>query len=599
MYFSAYIVLFSLCVSISAEIVTKKSPDSISEQVDEIFAGADELAAQRKQRSWEYLISLPDKDLATLYAKATEPQQAQPSGINEISAIMLEKIKKDRSGVIEQLLKYGTPLNTQDDNKFSNMYNEFVDKLAALGPSAVPAISSHMGEKYRITGHWALAKKGLFEMGAGAVEPLIDLLENPDQKLRENVTYVLSLLGDTRAKNAFLNALEDEHGAVRKYAIEGLIKLGPEAVGHDKLVAVLIEHLEDSTCIRECITGLEKYGDETAIDSLGVIESFYPARKDFKKLDLRYPARRAIYAILKRAGKSVTEVSRQDYTQKESTYEELFAAAQYPNAAVRSCAISWLGQYKDDQTSLFLIERIKVEQNSEVLDQITRTLRSIIVPPKGTIEPLVSPQIMQKAFDAFRLKTAIASPQETKGRIAVIQGCRDMLFAASLFNLPLKNIEQFKKIVQADISSAPKVRTVSYSAVSSIATISPETGESWTPAEKEKLMQDLTPLLDLPNPNIRLIECLGHIGDKRLTPRLIELLGHEDSNIRRFAAYAIGQIGDSQGLPALKNLALTDPYRYENGVFGVREAAQNAIEQINKLSPSEIKDKIKINRNIN
>lgn len=593
------IILFTPTILIPAENSSTKNMDSTSKQVEEIFAKADELTALRKQLSREYLISLPDEELAKVYAKATEPQQPQPSGINEISTNMLEKVRKDRPDIIEQLLQYNTPLDKQEGMDFQNKYLTLVDELVTLGPTAVPAISLHIGENYRRTGHWALAKEALLEMGTDAVEPLIYFIENPDQKIRENVTYVLSVAGDTRAKNAFLNALEDEYGAVRKYAIEGLIKLGPDVVGHDKLVAVLIEHLDDSACIRECITGLEKYGDETAIESLGVIERFYPVRKGIKKYDLRYPARQAINAILTRAGKTVKEATWKDYIQRESNYEELLAAAQCPNATVRSCAISWLEQFRDDRTALFLIDRIEEEQNSEALDQITRTLRSIMIPTKGTAGPVVSLQIMQKAFDVFLSKAAIASPQKTKVKIAAIQGCRGTLFAASLSNLPLRNIEQFKKIIQSSLSSVPEVKIVCYLTVTSIARISPETGKSWTTAEREELRQKLSPLLDLPIPNIRLIECLGYIGDKRLTPKLIELLGHDDSDIRRFAAYALGQIGDIQALSELEHIAETDPDQYENGVFGVREAAQRAIEQINKSSHTEIKDSIIINRNIN
>ena len=67
-----------------------------------------------------------------------------------------------------------------------------------------------------------------------------------------------------------------------------------------------------------------------------------------------------------------------------------------------------------------------------------------------------------------------------------------------------------------------------------------------------------------------------------LTPRLIELLSHKDATIRRFAVSALGQIGDPKAIPALKRVAETDPARHENGVYGVREAAREAIRAINE-----------------
>jgi HEAT repeat protein len=152
-------------------------------------------------------------------------------------------------------------------------------------------------------------------------------------------------------------------------------------------------------------------------------------------------------------------------------------------------------------------------------------------------------------------------------------------------------------------SNIPDFKIACYSAVTSIATISPKTGESWSPQERKQLQEQLSPFLDLPSPDIRLIECLGYIGDKRLTPRLIELLGDSDASVRRFAASALGRIGDLRALPALEQLAETDAHQYQNGVYGVREAARRSIKLIkfiNNLGSIEPVDEVslKINRNL-
>jgi HEAT repeat protein len=49
-----------------------------------------------------------------------------------------------------------------------------------------------------------------------------------------------------------------------------------------------------------------------------------------------------------------------------------------------------------------------------------------------------------------------------------------------------------------------------------------------------------------------------------------------------FTAHALGRIGDARALPALGDLAQTDPFEHENGVYHVRKAAARAIERIQK-----------------
>jgi HEAT repeat protein len=597
---------FALSASKSAESSTVEKPGIVSKQVEEIFARSDALSALRKEHSRRYLTSLSDDELARLYAR-TAAQRVLPFDT------ALQAVRKDRPNIIEQFLKYRSPLDEQQDKYFRSRDARLVDELAALGPRALPVITLRMGDDYRRTGHSALAVEALLKMGPRAVELLIPLMDSSDGYLRSNVSYVLSGLADPRAKDALLQALEDNDGSVRRNAISGLVRLGPDVVGPSKLVALLINQLQDGTCLHESIQGLEQYGDESAIEPLRVIERFYVLRG---KADLRYPARMAMNAILQRVGKPVTEVSREHYSHEQPSYDEIRQATECPNAAIRQHAVLLLDRYRDDRTALFLIERISQEKNPGVLDQIARTLSILISQPKGSLEPIVSPEVMQKAFDAFLFPTetipALSTkyvnvrnpsdflpPQQRKLLAAVINGAGGVLYAANERKVRLERIEGFKNLVWiwGLTSNDPSLRVVSYSAVTTIATVSRQTGQSWLQYQKEQLLQELAPLLDSPNPNIRLIECLGHIGDRRLTVRLIELLEHSDPSIRTFAAYALGQIGDSQALPALKHLAETDPYQYENGVYGVREAARRAIEQINKVEPADLKREIITNQN--
>jgi HEAT repeat protein len=92
---------------------------------------------------------------------------------------------------------------------------------------------------------------------------------------------------------------------------------------------------------------------------------------------------------------------------------------------------------------------------------------------------------------------------------------------------------------------------------------------------------------------------MASIGDQRLAPRFIELLRHDDYVTRMFAAYALARVGGTQSLPALRRVAEMDPHQVENGVYDVRMAAQNAINQIEGTQPTDTIRKITVNETLN
>ena len=160
-----------------------------------------------------------------------------------------------------------------------------------------------------------------------------------------------------------------------------------------------------------------------------------------------------------------------------------------------------------------------------------------------------------------------------------------ILIAASHRKVPLENINRFKRAVRRnlqvkELKNFEELRRTSYNAIGSIAALPPETGTTWSPQEKLELQQQLAPLLDSPNPQVALIGCLGCIGDNRLSPRLLELLAHNNWSTRSFAAFALGNIGDPNALPALQHLAETDPYQHSEDSYPVRGSAKEAIKKI-------------------
>jgi HEAT repeat protein len=160
-----------------------------------------------------------------------------------------------------------------------------------------------------------------------------------------------------------------------------------------------------------------------------------------------------------------------------------------------------------------------------------------------------------------------------------------ILSAATLRKVPLENVNRFKEAVRRNLQAKELKKLEGlmnscYLAIATIADLPPATGQTWSPQEKLEFQQQLAPLLDSPNPNHVLISCLGCIGDKRLSPRLIELLAHNDQLKRRSAAIALGNIGDPKALPALQHIAETDPYQQSDDRYPVRWSANEAIKKI-------------------
>jgi HEAT repeat protein len=573
-------ILLFLCFAGMAAVVGDEGGVSPEDRVEQVFAKGDELAAWKEEQSRLYLSTLADEQLAELYAPV--PVQF---GIPLEAA--LRAVKEDRQKIIDELVKHRCPLNEQDEEAFRFEHEKLADQLAALGAEAVPAIAQQMDRTFRTTGRLPLARQAILKVGKDAVEPLIGLIDSDDRWLRRNVANLLSEFGDPRSRDTLLRALRDDEGGVRRYALEGLVKMGPDVVGLGTLRAVLLKQLEDDyDRVRHlAIEGLELYGDETAIGPLSVVERFDLSPTKVGTYFLRYSAREAINAILRRAGKPVKEVSREDYDRGPPSYEQLCEAADCPNAGIRCDAVRRLGYRKDEEGARFLLEQLGVEQEVRVLTEICDALASVMTPPRKSSTPVVPAELMQEGFDSFiHLAQTHGS---AKVRVAAIRGVSRVLYAADQSKVPLHGIERFKELVREGLSSKDEtLRIPCYSAVTTIARVSPETALSWSALERGQLQEQLIRWINAPH--IRLIECLGHIGYENISPRLIELLQHDDASIRRFAAYALGRIGDPRAIPALRRTARADPAQYEDGTYGVRRAAAQALEKIleNKDDPA-------------
>jgi protein-S-isoprenylcysteine O-methyltransferase Ste14 len=107
--------------------------------------------------------------------------------------------------------------------------------------------------------------RALEGMGDPAVDPLIDLLDDPDPSLRQIAANTLGVLGIDRAIDPLIESLSDPNGEVRHWAAGSLGRLRAE-----KAVAPLILMLEDSpgSALRPAAVALGRIGSRDAVQPL-------------------------------------------------------------------------------------------------------------------------------------------------------------------------------------------------------------------------------------------------------------------------------------------------------------------------------------------
>ena len=104
---------------------------------------------------------------------------------------------------------------------------EAMDVLASMGPRVVPRLVSEMRAARN---NWLIGA-ALAKMGAPAVEPLLELIEQEDTVTTVDCLYLLGEIQDRRAIPTLVRYLEDPRERVRMYAVTALLRIGgPRAV---------------------------------------------------------------------------------------------------------------------------------------------------------------------------------------------------------------------------------------------------------------------------------------------------------------------------------------------------------------------------------
>ena len=344
-----------------------------------------------------------------------------------------------------------------------------------------------------------------------AIEPLVAALEDEDCGVRSVVVDALGNFADNRVVYSLITALKDEDESVCKAAAEALVVIGRPSVGQ------LIVALRDKDVRRIAGDTLVAIGQPSVELLIGEL------RNRSRDTDTQ-----AVANVLIAIGQPSVE----------------------PLVAV-------LPDYRRRKTMLDVLVKIGQPSAEPLIESLSRWDKDV---QEAAVEALVSigqPSVEPLIAYLENYKRSLSSRivAKTLGRIADERAIRSLVEV-----LGYRGFDNYKYASEA------------------LVTIGQPSVEPLIEALKDENLNLLK----------HAIEVLGKIGDERAVEPLVVALNHEDRYIRREAADALGKIGNERAiealLEALKDEDWNEILYVETQFGGVREAAANALVAIGQPS---------------
>ncbi len=206
-----------------------------------------------------------------IYSRKTPFLFPLPKFISDIftapSRLLFKKKFPERKGEIVVVLSIYVLLLAG----LSYFYVRF-SKLPKIPDEIGSVESENRAEKYirtlRLTDNWHFRRPyvgALERIGEQAVDPLMDLLKDPDPSLRQIAAAVLGRIGSERAVDALIESLTDNNSNIRWEATGALGQIRAE-----KAVDPLITMLKDESApvVYQASTALGRIGSPKALDPL-------------------------------------------------------------------------------------------------------------------------------------------------------------------------------------------------------------------------------------------------------------------------------------------------------------------------------------------
>ena len=386
------------------------------------------------------------------------------------------------------------------------------------------------------------------KMGAGAVSPLLALLVDLDEEVRNFAAVMLGSMKDPRTLQPLIDALKDADINVRHAAATSLGQVGArEAVlplvdvlraepwlqypainalgeiGDPRAAAALLELLDDELLRGPVMEALGRLAGREALPRL--VPHLYDADPTLRNMAIQ-----AVVAIEQRAtaGGESLDPEVQAALRREDLVDHLLATLGDDDPQNRRTSAITLGWLKEPRAVRPLIELLG---ESTLQEYVTHALVSIGLRDRG----------------AYVYGLAHANDAVRQGTIRCVA-----------WIAPAEGIELVAPMIH---DPAPEVRAEAVVAIGRL-------GDEDAPMLLFELLGDESELIQE-----SAMDALARLSPERVTPLLLQALGSPDVQVRIRAAETLGLLHDPETAPAL--IALSRDLR-EN----VRRAAIKALGEI-------------------
>ena len=149
--------------------------------------------------------------------------------------------------------------------------------MRGAAAQALKKIGWQPGENEESATYWIAEEnwEQCASLGALAVEPLLSMIKESDNIVRQGVAKTLGKIGDTRAVEPLIAALKDKSGVVQRATVRALGKIGDA-----RAVEPFIAMLDDISMRQVAAEELGEIGDATRWDhSLPFFRIRQPAQR--------------------------------------------------------------------------------------------------------------------------------------------------------------------------------------------------------------------------------------------------------------------------------------------------------------------------------
>jgi len=423
-----------------------------------------------------------------------------------------------------------TPIPTESEADTEMTLEKCIEALRTGAAHALGNDNAGRNEFERV-------RKRLIEIGDEAVAALLELYESPSSTFmaRTGVAYILAEIGDERCIDPFVASLHDRGHIGLEDLMLPLVKLAP------KSVPILLDHFIDA------VRHGDSWTQSTFMAALGQIPDF----QDVEGLESRVVPLFDIFDMFEDPAaysheEKIYRCVRESLSKIGVPAVPYFAERLYAESAkIRTVSAICLGEIGDTSCFNELLDAAKYDEHSSVRIFALQALRKIED---------------ERALPCFRQvlndpTAGLERKEAALGLVAIVgrDAARDLMEAFRYEDMTYVKCALVRCLVE--IGHKDAVNLI-----------------------QERLMSES---LDRASYDARcaMVRALGSLGDERVTDSLILVLNDPHGQVRREALKALSQIGSSQAVPAMLELANDDDKN-------VAECAINSVVEMTGSSSS-------------